>query len=292
MLKLNKQERYLINTFLETTNIDIVDINKFNDKLSLFIKKLMNAERLEYVAGEITDFANFESMKEAKKIVDVLYYYYLLFNSNVEINKKDDYFNRFLNDKNYALFLLNNYYSYALNKENNIATENKIKINNEDRFNKLNYYSYIAYGLNDYLKDILIEIYSKFSVADEDKLSNAIVRYLNGDINIIKNNEIKEKLDIIKNIKPYFVKIMYTDLYELSINNDDNYDDSGEIIEKILESDRISFDEKELLNDRLLTTYFHYVFMLNERKNQRDKLNNNQLKLVRKHNPLYFLDEL
>ena len=104
------------------------------------------------------------------------------------------------------------------------------------------------------------------------------------------NAIVNEKINILRNYKPYLANIIYSDLFEhLSLCNDKEIVEIKNMIKYII-LNRDNFETEVLLRKEILKLYVSLNMNNYKRKEARKKFSEDDFALIRKINPLYKLD--
>ena len=99
-----------------------------------------------------------------------------------------------------------------------------------------------------------------------------------------------EKINILRNYKPYLANIIYSDLFEhLSLVNDKEIVEIKNMIKYII-LNRNNFKTEVLLRKEILKLYVSLNMDNYKRKEARKKFSEEDFSLIRRINPLYKLD--
>lgn len=113
--------------------------------------------------------------------------------------------------------------------------------------------------------------------------------FLNSDVET-SNDIVNEKINILRNYKPYLANIIYSDLFEhLSLVNDKEIVEIKNMIKYII-LNRDNFETEVLLRKEILKLYIILNMKNYKRKEARKKFSEEDFSLIRRINPLYKLD--
>lgn len=210
-------------------------------------------------------------------IIRTLNFYYAV-SRNKEVDENVIY-NEFLTDEDYALDLITNFYSKIIIKDKimDLASDNLKELTYEVR------------SLNDFLRFTLMEVFSAILHSIQTDPFIELEQFLNSDVET-SNDIVNEKINFLRNYKPYLANILYTDLYEhLSLNNDKEIVEIKNMIKYII-LNRDNFETEVLLRKEILKLYITLNMKNYKRKEARKKFCEEDFSLIRKINPLYKLD--
>lgn len=259
--------------------------NTFDEKYEFLKEKLskyLTREYLENVYYDIVNMYDLDSEYEAKRIIkNILYYYYL---DNQNINEDINYLiEKFLDDEKFGISIIKKFYILIFKLEYVKKIENRLNKQNPSKYNEILYLKQKIESLNDKIRSSVQSLFLICIKYSNNLFDKATV-----------NNAIKNSDDFIflKNYYPYFVKLMYTDLYEYTLfDTDPEAKKINNMILKILNNQECDFNNPDLLKEEYLMLYMIILKDNMQRKENRKNLNGQNLKLVRKNNPLYMFDE-
>ena len=204
------------------------------------------------------------------------FYYAVSFNKTVN---EDSIYNEFLNNEEEALDLIINFYSKIIIKESIMPLA-------DDKLKEL---TYEVRSLNDFLRFTLMEVFSAILHSIQTDPFTELELFLNSDIET-SNDIVNEKINILRNYKPYLANIIYSDLFEhLSLGNDKEIVEIKNMIKYII-LNRDNFETEVLLRKEILKLYITLNMKNYKRKEARKKFDEEDFALIRKINPLYKLD--
>lgn len=250
-----------------------------NYLLNLYVSlaKERSYDKFKIIYENIMELYNKKEQFLFTNIIRTLNFYYAV-SFKKEVNENTMYTD-FLTDEDYALDLIINFYSKIIIKDEimNLADD------------KLKELTYEVRSLNDFLRFTLMEVFSAILYSIETDPFVEVELFLNGDIET-SNNLVNEKINILRNYKPYLANIIYTDLYEhLSLESDKESVSTRNIIKYII-LNRDNFETKVLLRKEILKLYITLNMKNYKRKEAREKFSEDDFALIRKINPLYKLD--
>lgn len=204
------------------------------------------------------------------------FYYAVSFNKTVN---EDYIYNEFLNNEEEALDLIINFYSKIIIKDKimDLASDNLKELTYEVR------------SLNDFLRFTLMEVFSAILHSIQTDPFTELELFLNSDIET-SNDIVNEKINILRNYKPYLANIIYTDLYEHLSLESDKYAIKTKNMIKYIILNRDNFETEVLLRKEILKLYITLNMKNYKRKEARKKFDEEDFALIRKINPLYKLD--
>lgn len=210
-------------------------------------------------------------------IIRTLNFYYAV-SRNKEVNENTMYTD-FLTDEDYALDLIINFYSKIIIKESIMPLA-------DDKLKEL---TYEVRSLNDFLRFTLMEVFSAILHSIQTDPFIELELFLNSDVET-SNDIVNEKINILRNYKPYLANIIYSDLFEhLSLCNDKEIVEIKNMIKYII-LNRDNFETEVLLRKEILKLYITLNMKNYKRKEAREKFSEDDFALIRKINPLYKLD--
>lgn len=210
-------------------------------------------------------------------IIRTLNFYYAV-SRNKEVNENTMYTD-FLTDEDYALDLIINFYSKIIIKESIMPLAD----------DKLKQLTYEVRSLNDFLRFTLMEVFSAILHSIQTDPFIELDLFLNSDVET-SNDIVNEKINILRNYKPYLANIIYSDLFEhLSLGNDKEIVEIKNMIKYII-LNRDNFETEVLLRKEILKLYVSLNMNNYKRKEARKKFSEEDFSLIRKINPLYKLD--
>lgn len=210
-------------------------------------------------------------------IIRTLNFYYAV-SFNKEVNENTMYTD-FLTDEDYALDLIINFYSKIIIKESIMPLT-------DDKLKEL---TYEVRSLNDFLRFTLMEVFSAILHSIQTDPFIELELFLNSDVET-SNDIVNEKINILRNYKPYLANIIYSDLFEhLSLVNDKEIVEIKNMIKYII-LNRDNFETEVLLRKEILKLYVSLNMNNYKRKEARKKFREEDFSLIRRINPLYKLD--
>lgn len=210
-------------------------------------------------------------------IIRTLNFYYAV-SRNKEVNENTMYTD-FLTDEDYALDLIINFYSKIIIKESIMPLA-------DDKLKEL---TYEVRSLNDFLRFTLMEVFSAILHSIQTDPFIELEQFLNSDVET-SNDIVNEKINILRNYKPYLANIIYSDLFEhLSLGNDKEIVEIKNMIKYII-LNRDNFETEVLLRKEILKLYVSLNMNNYKRKEARKKFREEDFSLIRRINPLYKLD--
>lgn len=210
-------------------------------------------------------------------IIRTLNFYYAV-SFNKEVNENTMYTD-FLTDEDYALDLIINFYSKIIIKESIMPLA-------DDKLKEL---TYEVRSLNDFLRFTLMEVFSAILHSIQTDPFIELELFLNSDVET-SNDIVNEKINILRNYKPYLANIIYSDLFEhLSLVNDKEIVEIKNMIKYII-LNRDNFETEVLLRKEILKLYIILNMKNYKRKEARKKFSEEDFSLIRRINPLYKLD--
>lgn len=210
-------------------------------------------------------------------IIRTLNFYYAV-SRNKEVNENTMYTD-FHTDEDYALDLIINFYSKIIIKDKimDLASDNLKQLTYEVR------------SLNDFLRFTLMEVFSAILHSIQTDPFIELEQFLNSDVET-SNDIVNEKINILRNYKPYLANIIYSDLFEhLSLGNDKEIVEIKNMIKYII-LNRDNFETEVLLRKEILKLYVSLNMNNYKRKEARKKFSEEDFSLIRRINPLYKLD--
>lgn len=210
-------------------------------------------------------------------IIRTLNFYYAV-SRNKEVNENTMY-TEFLNNEEEALDLIINFYSKIIIKDKimDLASDNLKELTYEVR------------SLNDFLRFTLMEVFSAILHSIQTDPFIELDLFLNSDVET-SNAIVNEKINILRNYKPYLANIIYSDLFEhLSLSNDKEIVEIKNMIKYII-LNRDNFETEVLLRKEILKLYVSLNMNNYKRKEARKKFSEEDFSLIRRINPLYKLD--
>lgn len=149
--------------------------------------------------------------------------------------------------------------------------------------------TYEVRSLNDFLRFTLMEVFSAILHSIQTDPFIELELFLNSDVET-SNDIVNEKINILRNYKPYLANIIYSDLFEhLSLCNDKEIVEIKNMIKYII-LNRDNFETEVLLRKEILKLYVSLNMNNYKRKEARKKFSEEDFSLIRRINPLYKLD--
>lgn len=210
-------------------------------------------------------------------IIRTLNFYYAL-SRNKEVDENVIY-NEFLTNKDYALDLIINFYSKIIIKESIMPLA-------DDKLKEL---TYEVRSLNDFLRFTLMEVFSAILHSIQTDPFIELELFLNSDVET-SNDIVNEKINILRNYKPYLANIIYSDLFEHLSLESDKYAIKTKNMIKYIILNRDNFETEVLLRKEILKLYITLNMNNYKRKEARKKFSEEDFSLIRRINPLYKLD--
>lgn len=250
-----------------------------NYLLNLYVSlvKERSYDKFKIIYENIVTMYNEKDHFLASNIIRILNFYYAVsFNKTVN---EDSIYNEFLNNEEEALDLIINFYS-------KIVIKDKIMDLASDNLKEL---TYEVRSLNDFLRFTLMEVFSAILHSIQTDPFIELEQFLNSDVET-SNDIVNEKINILRNYKPYLANIIYSDLFEhLSLVNDKEVVEIKNMIKYII-LNRDNFETEILLRKEILKLYITLNMKNYKRKEARQKFDEEDFALIRKINPLYKLD--
>lgn len=250
-----------------------------NYLLNLYVSlvKERSYDKFRIIYENIMELYNKKEQFLFTNIIRTLNFYYAV-SFKKEVNENTMYTD-FLTDEDYALDLIINFYSKIIIKDEimNLA---------DDKLKKL---TYEVRSLNDFLRFTLMEIFSAILHSIQTDPFTQLELFLNDDIET-SNDIVNEKINILRNYKPYLANIIYTDLYEYLSLEIDKYAIETKNMIKYIILNRDNFETEILLRKEILKLYITLNTNSYKRKEAREKFSEDDFALIRKINPLYKLD--
>lgn len=250
-----------------------------NYLLNLYVSlaKERSYDKFKIIYENIVTMYNEKDHFLASNIIRTLNFYYaVIFNKTVN---EDSIYNEFLNNEEEALDLIINFYSKIIIKDKimDLASDNLKELTYEVR------------SLNDFLRFTLMEVFSAILHSIQTDSFIELEQFLNSDVET-SNDIVNEKINILRNYKPYLANIIYSDLFEhLSLVNDKEVVEIKNMIKYII-LNRDNFETEILLRKEILKLYITLNMKNYKRKEARQKFDEEDFALIRKINPLYKLD--
>ena len=280
-------EIYLINNLFNYVSFS--KNNTFEEKYELLkekINKYLTKEYLESIYYDIVNIFDLESEYEAKRVIKNILYYYYLENNNDNIDYLID---KFLTDEKFGIKMIKNFYLSIFKMERVKKSENQLINQNPNKFNNIQYLKQKIESLNDKLRNSAQSLFF-MCMHFTGNMFEASKLFKNSLLNKSKYNP--EDFIFLKNYYPYFVKLMYTDLYEYTLfDTDPEAKKINKMILNILNNKDFDYNNPSLLKEEYLLVYMIVLKDSLQRKENRENLNGHNLKLVKKNNPLYMFDE-
>ena len=250
-----------------------------NYLLNLYVSlvKERSYDKFKIIYENIVTMYNEKDHFLASNIIRTLNFYYAVsFNKTVN---EDIIYNEFLNNEEEALDLIINFYS-------KIVIKDKIMDLASDNLKEL---TYEVRSLNDFLRFTLMEVFSAILHSIQTDPFIELEQFLNSDVET-SNDIVNEKINILRNYKPYLANIIYSDLFEhLSLVNDKEVVEIKNMIKYII-LNRDNFETEILLRKEILKLYITLNMKNYKRKEARKKFDEEDFALIRSINPLYKLD--
>lgn len=250
-----------------------------NYLLNLYVSlaKERSYDKFKIIYENIVTMYNEKDHFLGSNIIRTLNFYYAVsFNKTVN---EDYIYNEFLNNEEEALDLIINFYSKIIIKDKimDLASDNLKELTYEVR------------SLNDFLRFTLMEVFSAILQSIQTDPFIELEQFLNSDVET-SNDIVNEKINILRNYKPYLANIIYSDLFEhLSLVNDKEIVEIKNMIKYII-LNRDNFETEILLRKEILKLYITLNMKNYKRKEARKKFDEEDFALIRKINPLYKLD--
>ena len=285
-------ELYLIDSLYSFVSDDL-DTSDFEYQY-IFIKNDLNSyinhTSLENVYYDIICTYDIDDINKAKNMIKNILYYYFLANPNESLNI-DLLVNKFLSDEEFGIKVLKTFYLAIFNLNQLEIMENNYKKFNSNKYNIVKYLKYEIGSLNDKIRFNIKFIFNLLSVISNNIYTKTLILKI---ILLSDNNLIEfESLTFLKAYYPYFVRLMYTDIYEYtSFDDDKDTKIINNSVSNILEDENIDFNNPKYLNEKYLLIYIAILNKNIERKEIRNYLSEDNLVLIRKNNPLYMFDEI
>ena len=285
-------ELYLIDSLYSYISHDL-ETSDFEYQYEFIKKNLysyINYTSLENVYYDIICTYDIDDINKAKNMIKNILYYYFLANPNESLNI-DLLVNKFLSDEEFGIKVLKTFYLAIFNLNQLEIMENNYKKFNSNKYNIVKYLKYEIGSLNDKIRFNIKLIFNLLSVISNNIYTKTLILKI---ILLSDNNLIEfESLTFLKAYYPYFVRLMYTDIYEYtSFDNDKDAKIVNNSVLNILEDENINFNDPKYLDEKYLLIYIAILNKNIERKEIRNYLSEDNLVLIRKNNPLYMFDEI
>ena len=253
--------------------------NAENYLMNLYVSlvKERSYDKFKIIYENIVTMYNEKDHFLGLNIIRTLNFYYAV-SCNKEVNENTMYTD-FLTDEDYALDLIINFYSKIIIKESIMPLA-------DDKLKEL---TYEVRSLNDFLRFTLMEVFSAILHSIQTDPFTELELFLNSDIET-SNDIVNEKINILRNYKPYLANIIYTDLYEHLSLESDKYAIKTKNMIKYIILNRDNFETEILLRKEMLKLYITLNMKNYKRKEARKKFDEEDFALIRKINPLYKLD--
>ena len=246
-----------------------------NMRFSLIVQK--NDDIYRKIYENIVFLYTKEDHFVATNIIRTLNFYYAVC-SGKNINE-DTIYDEFINNYEWALMLLKIFYSKIMIKDSIMNRAN----------DKLKELTFEVRSLNDFLRFTLMEVFSAILQSIQTDPYIEFELFLNSDVET-SNDLVNEKINILRNYKPYLANIIYSDLFEhLSLNNDKEIIEIKNMVKYII-LNRDNFETEVLLRKEMLKLYITLNMKNYKRKEARKQFDEEDFSLIRKINPLYKLD--
>ena len=250
-----------------------------NYLLNLYVffakEKCLNIYRKIYES--IVTLYNKKDTYTAINVIRILNFYYAV-SSNKPVDE-NTICNDFFTNEDHAIRLIMNFF-------NKILIKDSIMNKADDNLKEL---TYEVRSLNDFLRFTLMEVFSAILHSIQTDPFIELELFLNSDVET-SNDIVNEKINILRNYKPYLANIIYSDLFEhLSLGNDKEIVEIKNMIKYII-LNRDNFETEVLLRKEILKLYVSLNMKNYKRKEAREKFSEDDFALIRKINPLYKLD--
>ena len=285
-------ELYLIDSLYSYISHDL-ETSDFEYQYEFIKKNLysyINYTSLENVYYDIICTYDMDDINKAKNMIKNILYYYFLSNPNESLNI-DLLVNKFLSDEEFGIKVLKTFYLAIFNLNQLEIMENNYKKLNSNKYNIIKYLKYEIESLNDKIRFNTKIFFNLLSIISNNIYTKTLIFKINllSDNNLIEH----ESLTFLKTYYPYFVRLMYTDIYEYtSFDNDKDAKIVNNSVLNILEDENINFNDPKYLDEKYLLIYIAILNKNLERKEIRNYLSEDNLVLIRKNNPLYMFDEI
>ncbi len=225
-----------------------------------------------------------------KNMIKTCYYYYLLKYPNAAKLSEEELVNKFISDMSFGLSIVDAYYELFFDKKTDDLESSLL--NTKVYQESIAPYRWEVRGINDYLRENVKSVFKFIMAFEGDAEESSIVAY-----DFIKGNAttanvfIKEKIDIIKTYFPYFVKIMYYDIYKY-VSFRENGTSLSEELYSIINDENINWSDPKLFDYQMFRVFIDFLKLSGkEREEVRDSLTSMQRKLILNNVPLSALDE-
>ena len=285
-------ELYLIDSLYSYVSHDL-ETSDFEYQYEFIKKNLysyINYTSLENVYYDIICTYDMDDINKAKNMIKNILYYYFLSNPNESLNI-DLLVNKFLSDEEFGIKVIKTFYLAIFNLKQLEIIENNYKKLNSNKYKIIKYLKYEIESLNDKIRFNTKIFFNLLSIISNNIYTKTLIFKINllSDNNLIEH----ESLTFLKTYYPYFVRLMYTDIYEYtSFDNDKDAKIVNNSVLNILEDENINFNDPKYLDEKYLLIYIAILNKNFERKEIRNYLSEDNLVLIRKNNPLYMFDEI
>ena len=245
--------------------------------LYVFFAKEKCLDIYRKIYESIVTLYNKKDTYTAINVIRILNFYYAV-SSNKPVDE-NTICNDFFTNEDHAIRLIMNFF-------NKILIKDSIMNKADDNLKEL---TYEVRSLNDFLRFTLMEVFSAILHSIQTDPFIELEQFLNSDVET-SNDIVNEKINILRNYKPYLANIIYSDLFEhLSLSNDKEIVEIKYMIKYII-LNRDNFETEVLLRKEILKLYVSLNMNNYKRKEARKKFSEDDFALIRKINPLYKLD--
>lgn len=293
MDNLSNSECGLIGLVMSISNVEFTDFTSLDEFYDFFANKEDVEENDSIFLYErlCTLYFN-EDRYSVKNMIKTIYYYYLLKFPDADKLPDEDLINKFISNKVFGLQAINTYYELFFDKEK-VATIEKSMTNSKIYQKAIIPYKWEVRGINDFLRENVKSIFNFVLVFEGNREDAAKVTYdfINGSATTA-NTFLQEKIKIIRAYFPYFVKIMYYDIYKYVSFKETNGTQLTDELYSIIANTNINWLDYKLFDYDIFKLFIDFLGLSGkEREDVTDSLTSMQRRLILDNVPLSALDE-
>ncbi len=293
MDNLSNAECGLVGIVMSISNVDFTNFTSLEEFYSFFVqrKTINDGDNIILYDKLLSQYFN-EDHFTTKNMIKTIYYYYLLKYPDAEKLSEEDLVNKFISSKYFGLQIINAYYELFFDKEK-VSVIEKSMINSKKYQKTIVPYKWEVRGINDYLRENVKSLFNFILIfeGDRDEAASVTFDFIRGTA-ITTNDFIKEKIDIINAYFPYFVKVMYYDIYKYISFREPNGTQLTEELYLIITNTNINWLDPKLFDYDVFRLFIDFLGLNGkEREDVKDSLTSMQRRLILDNVPFSALDE-
>lgn len=287
MTDLSNAESRLLGIVMSISDVFFTDFTSFEELYDFF----RNNDDSTGLYQKLCELYFNEDRYAVKNMVKTCYYYYLINHPRAPKFSEEELVSKFISDKSFGVSIIDAYYELFFDKEQTSELESDL-LGTKMYQESIAPYKWEIRGINDYLREHVKSVFN-FVFAfedDKEKTLEVVYNFIKGT-STTENIYIKEKIDIIRSYFPYFVKIMYYDIYKYV-----SFKEAGTSLSKelylIINDENINWSDPKLFDYDMFKMFIDFIrFSGKEREEAIKSLTSTQRRLILNNVPLSALDE-